>query len=49
MAKFSTPNGWKQNASSPRLSTLIQKNLSPPLPTKAAGAADFNVAFYLNL
>ena len=38
MAKYSTPNGWKQNASSPRLSTLIQKNLSPPLPTKAAGA-----------
>lgn len=49
MAKYSTPNGWKQNASSPRLSTLIQKNLSPPLPNKAAGAADFNVAFYLNL
>lgn len=49
MAKYSTPNGWKQNASSPRLSTLIQKNLSPPLPTKAAGAAGFNVAFYLNL
>ena len=49
MAKYSTPNGWKLNASSPRLSTLIQKNLSPPLPTKAAGAAGFNVAFYLNL
>jgi hypothetical protein len=49
MAKYSTPNGWKQNASSPRLSTLIQKNLSPPLPIKAAGAAGFNVAFYLNL
>ncbi len=49
MAKYSTPNGWKQNASSPRLSTLIQKNLSPPLPTKAAGAAGFNVAFYLKL
>ena len=49
MAKFSTPNGWKQNASSPRLSTLIQKNLSPPLTTQAAGAAGFNMAFYLNL
>lgn len=47
MAKYSTPNGWKQNASSPRLSTLIQKNLSPPLPTKAAGTAGFNVAFLL--
>lgn len=45
MAKYSTPNGWKQNASSPRLSTLIQKNLSQPLPTKAAGAAGFNIAF----
>ena len=45
MAKYSTPNGWKQNASSPRLSTLIQKNLSPPLPTKAAGAAGFNMLF----
>ena len=49
MAKYSTPNGWKQNASNPRLSTLIQKNLSPPLPTKAAGVAGFNIAFYLNL
>lgn len=45
MAKFSTLNGWKQNASSPRLSTLIQKNLSPPLPTKAAGAEGFNMLF----
>ena len=49
MAKYSTPNGWKQNASSPRLSTLIQRNLRPPLLTKAAGAAGFNVAFNLNL
>ena len=49
MAKYTTQKDWKQNASSPRLSTLIQKNLSPPLPTKAAGAAGFNVAFYLNL
>lgn len=28
---------------------LIQKNLNPPLPTKAAGAVGFNVAFNLNL